>query len=405
MNHSKKCSPAIRIKGFTDDWEQRKLRDLLTKYEDIVDTPKYGYERLGLKSHAKGIFHSYVEAGKELSTATMHKIAKDKFILNITFAWEHAVAITDVNDEGKLVSHRFPQFSFERNLKPIFFKYIILDKKFRDHLELCSPGGAGRNRVLKIDEMLNYEISFPCTKEQTQIGNFFKQLDETIALHKRTLEKHQNLKKFYLEKMFPKENQQFPEIRFPNFTDAWEQRKLGDYKDVRDGTHSSPTYHSHGYPLITSKNLSDTGLNFDDISYISESDYLEINKRSKVDVGDILLGLIGTIGKPVLVKEDGYAIKNIDLIKKAGNITNNFLLYNLQSNSFNNYIEQKNTGNTQKFLGLDTLRNYILNTPSWEEQTQIGSFFKQLDETIALHKRKVEKFEKIKQAYLEKMFI
>lgn len=169
----------------TKAWEQRKLGELLEKYEDSVETPHDGYERVGVRSHAKGTFHSFVEPGKELDTAKMHRVAADKFILNITFAWEHAVAITDENDAGKLVSHRFPQFSFDEDLKSHFFKYLMLDKKFKQHLELSSPGGAGRNRVLKISDMLKYEIKLPNIDEQIKIGNFFDELDTLITLHQR----------------------------------------------------------------------------------------------------------------------------------------------------------------------------------------------------------------------------
>ena len=177
--------PEIRFDGFTYDWEQRKLSELLEKYEDPVETPHDGYERVGIRSHAKGTFHSFVEPGKELDTAKMYRVAADKFILNITFAWEHAVAITDNNDAGKLVSHRFPQFSFNPKLKPHFFKYLMLDKKFREHLELSSPGGAGRNRVLKISDMLKYEIKLPSIEEQIKIGEYFSTLDNLITLHQR----------------------------------------------------------------------------------------------------------------------------------------------------------------------------------------------------------------------------
>ncbi len=166
-------------------WEQRKLNELLEKYEDPVDTPHNGYERIGIRSHAKGTFHSFVEPGKELDTAKMHRVASDKFILNITFAWEHAVAITDENDAGKLVSHRFPQFSFDEKLKSHFFKYLMLDRKFKEHLELSSPGGAGRNRVLKISDMLKYEIKIPSIGEQTKIAKYLDELDHLITLHRR----------------------------------------------------------------------------------------------------------------------------------------------------------------------------------------------------------------------------
>ena len=136
--------PEMRFEGFSSAWEQRKLADVLSSYTDPVEIPHTGYERLGIRSHAKGTFHSYVPAGHELQTAQMHKVAADKFIVNITFGWEHAVAVTDENDAGKLVSHRFPQFSLSEELDPKFLKFIILDENFRHHLWLASPGGAGR---------------------------------------------------------------------------------------------------------------------------------------------------------------------------------------------------------------------------------------------------------------------
>ena len=157
--------------------------------------------------------------------------------------------------------------------------------------------------------------------------------------------------------------------------------------------------------MVTSKNLKENGLDLTDVSFISMEDYLEINKRSKVNYGDILLGLIGTIGNPVLVDSVGFAIKNVGLIKNSENFYKYFLIQILKSSIFENYVSQKNTGNTQKFLGLDTLRNFQFLCPSKEEQTQIGNFFKQLDDTIALHQREFEKFKILRKAYLKHIFI
>ena len=163
------------------------MNSLLTKYEDIVDTPHDGYFRLGLRSHGKGTFHNYVEKGKELEASKMQRVGVNKFILNITFAWEHAVAITDKSDEGMLVSHRFPQFTLNADIEPNFLKYLILDNNFRHYLELCSPGGAGRNRVLNIKDMLKYTVKIPHISEQQKIGIFLAQLDTTITLQQRWL--------------------------------------------------------------------------------------------------------------------------------------------------------------------------------------------------------------------------
>lgn len=172
--------PCIRL---CISWEQRKLFDLVEKYEDPVETPHDGYTRLGIRSHAKGTFHEYVKPGHELETAQMHRVAANKLIFNITFAWEHAVAITDENDAGKLVSHRFPQFTLSDSLRPDFLKYVILDEDFHHNLYLASPGGAGRNRVLKIDEALDYPIYYPSVDEQYKIGTFLDKVTDLITLH------------------------------------------------------------------------------------------------------------------------------------------------------------------------------------------------------------------------------
>lgn len=191
--------PEKRFPGFTDDWEQRKLSEVFSSYTDPVDIPHDGYERLGIRSHAKGTFHSYVPAGHELQTAQMHRVAANKFIVNITFGWEHAVAVTDENDAGKLVSHRFPQFSLSDELDPQFLKFIILDERFRHHLWLASPGGAGRNRVLNLNQMLQYEIQIPCVAEQRKIAGALINIDTLITLHQRKLEEMKRQKKALMQ--------------------------------------------------------------------------------------------------------------------------------------------------------------------------------------------------------------
>lgn len=196
-------TPEIRFKGFADAWRHYQLNDIVQPYFDPVRTPDDGYFRLGIRSHGKGTFHNYVAPGMELETAQMHRVAANNLIVNITFAWEHAVAITNEADYGKLVSHRFPQFTFNVGMSPRFFKYAILDDKFRHHLWLSSPGGAGRNRVLKIDEMLKYKFWVPETvEEQERIADYLDQLTEMVNFAQLEITKLQNLKKALLEKMF-----------------------------------------------------------------------------------------------------------------------------------------------------------------------------------------------------------
>ncbi|MFJ5622945.1 restriction endonuclease subunit S [Peribacillus loiseleuriae] len=195
--------PEIRFAGFTDAWEQRKLGEIVEDNQIPIPKPEGEYTRLGIRSHARGTFHEKVPAGKGLDVDTMYVVEANNLIVNITFAWEQAVAITDNEDAGKLVSHRFPQYKFREGFAPYFLKYSMLDNEFKNKLGLASPGGAGRNRVLNKSEFLEIKRTIPkLFKEQKKIGEFFLCLDHLIILRQRELEKLKNIKKIMLEKMF-----------------------------------------------------------------------------------------------------------------------------------------------------------------------------------------------------------
>ena len=143
--------------------------------------------------------------------------------------------------------------------------------------------------------------------------------------------------------------------------------------DVRDGTHDSPQYVLSGYPLVTSKNIVDGKLDLSTVNYLCQEDYDKINARSKVDIGDIIMPMIGTIGNPFLVNEDpNYAIKNVALIKFPNkDISNRFIWYFLKSGAFKKYVSEKNKGGTQKFLSLGDIRNMNVPLISLDNQLKI----------------------------------
>lgn len=196
-----------------------------------------------------------------------------------------------------------------------------------------------------------------------------------------------------------------PKLRFPGFNETWEQRKLEDICDVRDGTHSSPKYFDNGFPLVTSKNLRDGVIDLSDVQLISKEDYLEINKRSKVDLNDILMSMIGTIGNLALIKEEPtFAIKNVALIKSTDKVKMDYLFSYLSSPSSKCDIDKSVEGGTQKFLSLTKVRGLKILLPGIEEQQKIGSFSVLLDGVITLHQRKLEGLSKLKKSLLQKMF-
>ncbi|MGQ7478634.1 restriction endonuclease subunit S [Streptococcus suis] len=205
----------------------------------------------------------------------------------------------------------------------------------------------------------------------------------------------------------PNKERNIPKRRFKEFenADAWELRKLNNIADVRDGTHNSPRYIEFGYPLVTSKNIKNGQVNFEDIQYISSFDYEEINKRSKVNINDILMGMIGTVGNLALVREEPkFAIKNVALIKNIGVVNVEFLYHYLGSYVIERQLQNSLDGGTQKFISLNKIRHLDITFPSLPEQEVIGTFFSTLDQHITLHQRKLDKLKSVKQAYLSEMF-
>lgn len=164
-------------------WEQRKLGEITERYKELVATPQDGYTRMGVRSHAKGTFLAEVEPGQQIEERELSKVRANNLVVNIVFAWEHAVAITTEKDAKALVSHRFPQFSFHDDMEPDFFRYATLDPDFKNHLWLASPSGAGRNKTLNIKTMLEYKFDIPSRSEQARIAVFFQHLDSLITLH------------------------------------------------------------------------------------------------------------------------------------------------------------------------------------------------------------------------------
>ncbi len=394
----KKKVPELRFKGFTDDWEQRKLGDeVRIVMGQSPNSENYTYDP---NDYILVQGNADMKNGRVLprvwTTQVTKQAEKDDLILSVR---------APVGDIGKTAY----DVVIGRGVAAIKGNEFI----FQNLGKMKSDGYWTRYSTGSTFESINSTdikeaiISVPAIEEQDKIGSFFQQLDETIALHQRKLDLLKEQKKGYLQKMFPKNGAKVPELRFAGFADDWEERKLGEFSDVRDGTHASPKYVSQGHPMVTSKNLTHSGLDMTDVSFLTDEDFNEINKRSKVSIGDILFGMIGTIGNPVIVDRDDFAIKNVALIKeKTSNpITNKWLLQYLKSPSFNRFIQKENAGGTQKFIALGLIRDMKLRVPEFDEQQKIGTFFKQLDDTIALHQRKLDLLKEQKKGFLQKMFV
>ena len=335
----------------------------------------------------------------------MFRVAADKFIVNITFGWEHAVAITDENDAGKLVSHRFPQYSFNAGMVPKFFRYLILDENFKHHLELSSPGGAGRNRVLKLNDMLEYKMNFPSEVEQGKIAAYFDHLDHLITLHQRKCEETKSLKKYMLQKMFPENGKCVPEIRFSGFSDAWEQRKVSELLQERN--EQAPM--SEEYPLmafIANQGVAPKGDRYDRSALVND----ETGKKYKrTEFGDFIYSSnnleTGSIG---LNKYGNACISPVySIFKPTGKADLDFLGRRFLRKDFINEMVKWRQGvvyGQWKIHETDFL-NIVVTVPTIEEQKRIGDFLDGLDSLITLHQHKCDELQKLKKFMLQNMFV
>ena len=184
---------------------------------------------------------------------------------------------------------------------------------------------------------------------------------------------------------------------------GWEARALEDVCDVRDGTHDSPRPKAKGVPLITSKNILNNQLNFEDISYISTDDALEINKRSKVHKGDILMSMIGTLGNVALVtSEPNFCIKNVALIKPK-KVSPIFLYHWMVGDIFQHTLLDSLDGGIQKFISLGNLRKLNIKVPSSDEQKELAALLTDMDLEITALETKLEKTRKIKQGMMQQL--
>ena len=398
----KSDAPAIRFKGFSDAWEQRKVSDLAEKTYG-GGTPTTSNEAYW-NGDIPWIQSSDVVDGKLLGVEPRKWITQDG--LNNSAAQlipGNSIAIITRVGVGKLAfmpysyatSQDFLSLS-KLNAEPLFTVYACY-KKLQS--ELNAVQGTSIKGITK-DELLAKNIMVPRYAEQQQIGAFFKQLDNLITLHQRKYNKLLNVKKSMLEKMFPKNGSNIPEIRFKGFTDPWEQRKLGDVAKYRNGkAHENDISEQGKFIVVNSKFVSTNG---------------EVRKFSNKQIEPLFKNEIAFVLSDV---PNGRAIARTFLVDKNDKYTLNqriagitpiegtcpYFLHILMNR--NKYFLQFDDGAKQTNLSVDDVIEFAEYYPSSEEQQQIGNFFRQLDNLITLHQRELEKLQNIKKSMLEKMFV
>lgn len=247
-------------------------------------------------------------------------------------------------------------------------------------------------------DLLKIEITLPSLEIQEKIVNKLLKIEEVIQARQQQLQKLDELVKARFVELFG------DMILNPN---SWEKVDLGTVCDVRDGTHDSPKYFAEGIPLVTSRNLSSGRIDFTDCNLICEADYNKINERSKVDLGDILMPMIGTVGNPIIVDIDAeFAIKNVALIKFSENskVVNVFVKALLESDYFDRAVLDKVRGGTQKFISLGDIRRLNVCLPPLEVQKQFAAFVTQADKSKVAVQKALDEAQLLFDSLMQKYF-
>ena len=414
--------PKIRFKGYEEDWEQRKLGDLV----DVLDGDRgKNYptsDDFDISGHTIFLNASNVTNNGFLFQDNQFITEEKSNNMGNGKLEEDDIVITSRGSLGHIawynadISSLMPYARINsgmlilRNKKEIETEYLyhfMKSDKGQSQISFISFGSAQPQLTKKGVEDL--KVILPTRRdEQTQLGHCFSSLDHLITLHQRKCEETKKLKKYMLQKMFPQNGKRVPEIRFAGFTDDWEQRKLGDISSlITKGTTPKDKSGTGEVNFIKVENINDFSGDIVSMSKISLEEHQGYLKRSQLQEGDILFSIAGTLGrvtsvnKEILPANTNQALSIIRL--KEGNLE--YVKTCLKGNVVADFIRRNPTIGAQPNLSLEQVSNLEIEIPSEAEQEKIGLYFSNLDHLITLHQRKYEELQKIKKFMLQNMFI
>ncbi|WP_411353332.1 restriction endonuclease subunit S [Enterococcus faecalis] len=293
-------------------------------------------------------------------------------------------------------------------LAPYYMAFMLRSPNVRKKFIFLAQGisryNISKNRVMDI------EIPVPNIDEQCKVGQFFKDIDDLITLHQRKLEQLKELKKTYLQVMFPRKDERVPKLRFADFEGEWAQRKLGEISTHRSGTAIERYFTEDGKYKVISIGSYGTDSKYVDQGIRAISN--EITNARVVHKGELTMVLNdktsdgAIIGRSLLIEsEEEYVInQRTEIISPKDDFNVNFA-YTTLNNTFRQKVKKIVQGGTQIYVNYPAVKNLMLDFPSYKEQTKIGTFFKQFDDTITLHQNKLDQLKTLKKTYLQNMFI
>ncbi len=398
---SNNTQPEIRFPGFMEDWEQRKLGELAESFEYGLNASAKKFD--GSNKYIRitdidDISHKFNQSGVtspdiDFASADNYKLKKGDILFARTGA---SVGKTYMYRESDGLVY-YAGFLIRARIKSKISSEFVFQTTFTDSynrfIKITSQrsGQPGVNA----EEYSNFKIMIPNYEEQNAIGCFFKKIDDTITLHQRKLDLLKETKKGFLQKMFPKNGAKVPEIRFSGFTEDWEQRKLGEIVQITMGqSPNSENYTENPEDYILVQGNADMKNN----RVVPRVWTTQITKQA--EKGDLILSVRAPVGDIGKTDYDVVLGRGVAAIKG-----NDFIFQQLGKMKESGYWNRFSTGSTFESINSNDIREALITIPTGEEQQKIGTFFKQLDDTIALHQRKLDLLKETKKGFLQKMFV
>lgn len=408
--------PEIRFKGYADSWKQRKLDCTNTVFTDgnygesypkssdmtdsITGVPFLtgGNLRDG-KLSIDGA--SYITLDKHLELTSGH-LEEDDIVIAVRGSLG-ALGYVNYNNAGWNINSQLAILRTNKNeLYGAFLIQYLLSQDGQNELLKRQTGSALKQ--LPIKSLKDLKVPISSIDEQKEIANFLSQLDNRITLHQRKYDALKTMKKILLSKMFPKYGDDVPEIRFKGFADAWEQRKLSEVVEYRNGKGKEDKQSSTGkYELINLNSIHiDGGLKTSGKFVDDPDDLLQKNDLVMI-LSDVGKGNL--LGRVAIIPESNKYVLNqrVALLRPVNIDMTSFLFVYINAHQY--YFKAKGAGMSQLNISKDAVQNFCDFMPETKEQQCIGNLFSNVDRLITLHQRKLQKFKNIKKAMLEKMFV
>ena len=383
--------PAIRFAGFTDPWEQRKLGNCGTTYSGLSGKTKedFGHGNARFVPYTN-VFDNPLADTERLEAveidSSQNKVAYGDVFFTVSSETPNEVGMSSVwlSDQDDVYLNSFC-FGYRQDstFDPHYLAYMLRSSSIRSDLTLLAQG-ISRFNISK-NKVMELSVAVPSAAEQKQIGQYFARLDDLITLHQRKYDKLVIFKKSMLEKMFPKDGESVPEIRFAGFTDPWEQRKLGDVAPLQRGFDLPVNQMTPGpYPVVMSNGIGGW------------------HSKYMVKGPGVVTGRSGTIGSLHYIEQNFWP-HNTSLWVTSFNGNEPRFIYWLYASIG---LERFGSGSGVPTLNRNDVHDLRVGFPcDVAEQRRIGTFFSRLDSLITLHQRKLELLQNIKKSLLDKMFV